>query len=201
MLLKNPPDVARRTREALGLSPDAKVLLYAPTFRQATSGSAQRAELSLENVRRTLERATGDAWVCLTRGHIDSRGIRSDAQMDVSAWPEPTELLLITDLLITDYSSIGGDFMLLNRPVIFFQPDRADYDAERGLYFDPDTSPLIVAHDEAELLAILSRPVDGPGNCKEVLDFFGTHETGRASEAVAERISEWMTSVKILKIH
>ena len=113
--------------------------------------------------------------------------------MDVSVWPEPTELLLITDLLITDYSSIGGDFMLLNRPVVFFQPDRADYDAERGLYFDPDHSPLIVAHDETELLARLSRPIDAPGNCKAVLDFFGTHETGRAAEAVAERIVEWMT--------
>ena len=78
----------------------------------------------------------------------------------------------------------------LGRPALFFQPDRADYDAERGLYFDPDKSPLLVAHTEEELLALLSRPIDGPGNCKAVLDFLGTHESGHASEAVARRIAE-----------
>ncbi|MBR1821773.1 MAG: CDP-glycerol glycerophosphotransferase family protein [Clostridia bacterium] len=188
LLLKNPPEVARRTREALGIAEGARVLMYAPTFRTGTSGSVQDAGLSLEKVRATLEEATGERWVCITRGHIDSRGIRSDAQMDVSAWPEPSELLLISDLLITDYSSIGGDFMLLNRPVVFYQPDIGDYNAERGRYFDPDESPLIVAHTERALLDILSKPIDGPANCKAVLDFFGCRETGRAAEVVAERI-------------
>ena len=79
--------------------------------------------------------------------------------------------------------------MLLDRPVVYFQPDVGDYNAERGLYFDPDQSPLIVAHSESELLDILSEPIDAPANCKAVLDFFGTNETGRAAEAVAERIA------------
>ena len=189
LLLKNPPEVARRTREALGIAEGTRVLMYAPTFRTGTSGSVQDASLSLEKARAALEAATGARWVCITRGHIDSRGIRSDARMDVSAWPEPAELLLISDLLITDYSSIGGDFMLLNRPVVFYQPDIGDYNVERGLYFDPDKSPLIVAHSEAALLEILSRPIDGPANCKAVLDFFGCRETGRAAQVVAERIA------------
>lgn len=190
LLIANPPEVAQRVRRALGIAGDVRVLMYAPTFRTETSGSLQNATLSLEKVREALETATGERWICITRGHIDSRGIRSDAQMDVSAWPEATELLLIADLLITDYSSIGGDFMLLNRPVIYFQPDAGDYNAERGMYFDPDQSPLIVAHTEEALLDMLSRPIDGPGNCKAVLDFFGANETGRASQAVAEKIVE-----------
>jgi CDP-glycerol glycerophosphotransferase len=181
--------VARRVRDALGIGEGVRVLMYAPTFRTDTSGSVQAASFSLEKARETLEAATGQRWLCITRGHIDSKGIRSDARMDVSAWPEATELLLITDLMITDYSSIGGDFMLLNRPVVYFQPDAGDYKTERGLYFDPDQSPLIVAHTEAELLDILSRPIDGPANCRAVLEFFGTNETGRAAEAVAERIA------------
>jgi len=189
LLVKNPPEVAARVRRALGIADGVRVLMYAPTFRTDTSGSVQDATFSLERVRQTLEEATGERWLCITRGHIDSKGIHSDAQMDVSAWPEATELLLITDLLITDYSSIGGDFMLLDRPVIYFQPDVGDYNAERGMYFDPDQSPLIVAHSEGELLDLLSRPIDGPGNCRAVLDFFGANETGRAAETVAERIA------------
>ena len=90
--------------------------------------------------------------------------------------------------MITDYSSIGGDFMLLDRPVIFFMPDLDDYLDERGLYFDPLKSPLRVARSEAELLRMLEKPLDGPGNCREVLDFFGCRETGRAAEIVAEKI-------------
>ena len=188
LLVKNPPEVAARVRRALGIADGVRVLMYAPTFRTSSSGSVQDATFSLEKVRQTLEQATGTRWLCITRGHIDSKGIHSDAQMDVSAWPEATELLLVTDLLITDYSSIGGDFMLLDRPVVYFQPDAGDYNAERGMYFDPDQSPLIVAHSEGELLDILSRPIDGPANCRAVLDFFGANETGRAAQIVAEKI-------------
>jgi len=190
LLLKNPPEVAERTRQALGIPRGTRVLMYAPTFRTGTSGSVQDAALSLEKARAALEKTTGEKWVSITRGHIDSRGIHSDARMDVSAYPEPAELLLISDMLITDYSSIGGDFMLLNRPVIYYQPDIGDYNTERGLYFDPDASPLLVAHSEDELLELLSRPIDGPANCKAVLEFFGTTETGRAAEEVAGKILE-----------
>ena len=189
VLLQNPPEVARRVRERLGVPEGARVLMYAPTFRTAASGSVQDAGLSLEKARAALERATGESWVCVTRGHIDSRGILSDARVDVSEWPEASELLLATDLLITDYSSIGGDFMLLDRPVVFYMPDLGDYNAERGLNFDPDASPLIVVHTESELLDILAKPIDGPANCKAVLDFFGCRETGQAARTVAARIA------------
>ena len=189
ILVKRPPEVARRTREALGIEEGTRVVMYAPTFRTASSGSVQEAGLSLAKVRAALEKATGEKWVCITRGHVDSRGIHSDAALDVSDWPEVSPLLLATDLLITDYSSIGGDFMLLDRPVIFFMPDLDDYLDERGLYFDPLNSPLKVARSEAELLRILEKPLDGPGNCRKVLDFFGCRETGRAAEIVAEKIA------------
>ena len=191
LLVQNPPETARRVRERLGIAEETRVLLYAPTFRAADTGGRQDAGLSLERVRATLEEATGEKWLCVTRSHEVARGIASDARMDLSAYPEPSELLLITDLLITDYSSIGGDFMLLDRPVIYYQPDRGDYDAERGgLYFDPDQSPLLVAHDEEELMRLLKSPIDAHANCRACLDFFGCRETGRAAQRVAERIAE-----------
>ena len=188
LLLDPPEGLAGRVRAALGVPEGAKVLLYAPTFRDATAGRAQRATLDLDRARKALERATGESWFCLSRGHDLNRGVESSAQADASDWPEVGELLLATDLLITDYSSIGGDFMLLGRPVVYFQPDRADYDRE--LYFDPDASPLIVAHTEAELIDILSSPIDAAANCRAVLDYFGANETGHAAEAVARWIAE-----------
>ena len=135
--------------------------------------------ISFENVRKVYK-----------SGEVEIEARFRDRFFSMNAYPNINELFYITDLLITDYSSIGGDFMLLGRPVVYYQPDTGDYNAERGMYFDPDQSPLIVAHSEAELLDILSRPIDGPGNCRAVLDFFGANETGRAAEIVAERIGE-----------
>ena len=195
LLLRNPPEAAKRVRDALKIEPGTRVLMYAPTFRAADSGGRQVAGLSLEKVRAALESATGEKWICVTRSHEVARGIASDAAMDVSDWPEPSELLLIADMLITDYSSIGGDFMLLNRPVIYFQPDRGDYDRERGgLYFDPEESPLKVAHGEDELLDMLAHPFDAAANCREVLGFFGCRETGRAARIVAQRVAEQLAA-------
>ena len=189
LLINNPQEVQDRVRRALNIPSDVRVLMYAPTFRETDTGERRSAGLSLEEMRIALEDVTGNRWICVTRSHEVANGIASDAAMDVSQWPEPSELLLITDMLITDYSSIGGDFMLLNRPVIYYQPDREDYDKERnGLYFDPDSSPLKVAHSEAELMDMLRHPFDAPANCREVLNFFGCRETGRAAEAVARRI-------------
>lgn len=198
-LLVNPPEgLALRVKEELGIPKDAKVLMYAPTFRNTYTGGRQPAALALEKARSRLEMATGERWICVTRGHELTGGIRSDAGLDVSAYPDVSRLLLAVDLLITDYSSIAGDFMLLNRPALFYMPDSGDYGKERGLYFDPEQSPLIIAHTEEELLDLLAKPIDAGANCRAVLDFFGAHETGHASERTAEWIARRMAAGKAL---
>ncbi|MBR6767339.1 MAG: CDP-glycerol glycerophosphotransferase family protein [Clostridia bacterium] len=190
ILLENPAEIAEKTRRELGIDPGVKVLLYAPTFRNSTTGSKFHALLSLSRVRETLEKSTGEKWVCLSRGHVLTLGVQSEAQMDVSRFPDVNPLLLISDMVISDYSSLAGDFMLLNRPAIFFQPDLDEYLDERGLYFDPLKSPLIVARTEDELVDILSRPIDAAANCRDVLNFFGSYETGSAALLTARRIAE-----------
>ena len=148
----------------------------------------------LEKVKATLEKTTGEKWVCLSRGHVLNLGVQSDAWMDVSRYPDVNPLLLISDMVISDYSSLAGDFMLLNRPAIFYQPDLEEYLSERGLYFDPMKSPLLVARTENELIGILEKPIDGEKNCREVLDFFGSYETGKAALITARRIAEILRS-------
>ena len=80
--------------------------------------------------------------------------------------------------------------MLLGRPVVYYQPDAGDYHRERDFYFDVEKSPLIVAHDEAELMDILARPIDGAANSRACLEFFGASETGHAARDVAEWIAK-----------
>lgn len=190
-VLVHPPEgLAEAVRRRLGIPDGARVLLYAPTFRAASSGAAMKATLSLERVRATLEKATGEQWLCLTRSHELNLGVTSDARRDVTDWRDVSALLTACDMVITDYSSIGGDFMLLGRPVVYYQPDVGAYHRERDFYFDMEKSPLIVAHSEGELMDILSRPIDGGANCRACLAFFGATETGHAAKSVAEWIAK-----------
>lgn len=102
-----------------------------------------------------------------------------------------SELLLITDMLITDYSSSEGDFALLNRPFILFQNDREDYlEKDRTFYFDIDKSPFKVVMNQFELISFVKNLdyFDAEENCKEILKFYGSYETGKASDAVGDYI-------------
>ncbi len=194
-LLINPPaGMADAVRQELGLPDGASVLLYAPTFRDKTSGSAQNANFSLRKLQAVLEAGTGRPWIMLTRGHNLNRGVAADAGRDVSAYPDVSRLLLACDMLITDYSSICGDFLLLGRPIILYHADRSEYD--RDLIFDPEASPYRIAHDEDELLALAAESAapdfDAEANCRALAGFYGMRESGHAAETVAQRICKFL---------
>jgi CDP-glycerol glycerophosphotransferase (TagB/SpsB family) len=132
-----------RVREAVrrryGLSDNRRVVLYAPTFRGDSVTDAHATDdLDLRALRETL----GDDHVLLIRLHpfVRSRtAIGPDLAgfaIDVSDHPDINELMLVSDVLITDYSSAIYEFALLRRPMVFFAPDYEAYERERGFYFD-----------------------------------------------------------------
>lgn len=181
-------------RVKLGIADGVKVLLYAPTFRDATAGLSQRAGFDLQRALATLERATGEKWIGLTRAHDQNRAIEAGASpsvRDVTDWPEMSELLLAADLLITDYSSSAGDYVLLNRPVILYQPDLDTFvSSDREMYFDLRSCPYVRAESEAALYGMLEHFAEIPSDGAAVRAFYGTTETGTSARAVAEWISE-----------
>jgi CDP-glycerol glycerophosphotransferase len=120
--------------------------------------------------------------------------------MDVTAWPEMAELLLVTDMLVTDYSSCGGDFALLRRPLFLYHADVEDYLRQsRSFYFDVEKSPFLVAHSQEELEGLIDAtgPEEARENCEALDRFFGTTETGHASEAVCRYIMARMDAAGV----
>ena len=116
-----------------------KVVLYAPTFRGASVGHARHADLmDLDAMRRVL----GDEWVVLLKLHPFVRtGLQipaglEDFAIDASGEADVNELMLVSDVLVSDYSSVIYEFALLGRPILFLAPDEDAYDLERGFYFD-----------------------------------------------------------------
>lgn len=128
-----------RVRAAIPLPADRKVLLYAPTFRGASiREAADPGVLDLE----ALHARLGDGWVVLVKAHPFVRdALRvppSLGEFAVVAPPDAdlNELMLVSDVLLSDYSSAIYEFALLERPIVFLAPDEHAYDEERGFYWD-----------------------------------------------------------------
>jgi CDP-glycerol glycerophosphotransferase len=185
--LVNPMSMAQ-ARRLTGLPENKRVLLYAPTFRDSARGGMFRPPFDLAAAVQALREGTGEDWICAARAHDMNAGV-AGADIDVTDYPDMAELMMASDMLLTDYSSCAGDFPLLGRPVILYHPAER---FERGLYFDIENSPFRIAHDEAELRDLLTHAGGAEENARDVLAFFGTSETGKSAEAVAKRICAWL---------
>ncbi|WP_440312454.1 CDP-glycerol glycerophosphotransferase family protein [Leucobacter chromiireducens] len=123
-------------RRELGLSRDTPVVLYAPTWRGSVSDESFDLSMTLAAVR-TMQQS--GAQVIMRAHHFVEAELRRNEEFgDVALVPasvNSNELLSITDVLVSDFSSIIFDFGVLERPVIKYIPDYESYREERGLYF------------------------------------------------------------------
>ncbi|GGH76632.1 CDP-glycerol glycerophosphotransferase [Pullulanibacillus pueri] len=133
----------------LNLPKDKKVILYAPTWRVKNKFNIQ---LDIEKMQNEL----GEDYILLLRLHyfvangIDLSPYKGFAY-NMSAYEDIQELYLISDLLITDYSSVMFDYANLNRPILFFTYDLEHYrDQLRGFYIDLEAEapgPLVKTNE------------------------------------------------------
>ena len=134
-------ETAHAVRRRLGLPEGKKVVLYAPTWRDDKYYSPGKYKLDLRLDIERMREALGGEHVLLVRRHpnIVDRvpGAGGGFVRDVSAYPEVQELFLVTDVLVTDYSSLMFDFANTGRPMLFYTYDLEEYrDKLRGFYFD-----------------------------------------------------------------
>ncbi len=179
-------------RRRYALPTDRRILLYAPTFRGAMVRDARDpGDLDVTAMRDAL----AGEWVVLLRPHPFVRDrllLGPDLAgfaIDVSDWPDINELMLVADLLVTDYSSAIFEFALLDRPMAFFAPDHDAYEHERGFYFDFRTGvPGPVFEDTPALAAYVQA---GDFDLPRVRAFARTWfdvADGHASERFVDRI-------------
>jgi CDP-glycerol glycerophosphotransferase len=160
--------VAESVRDRLGLPPGKRVVLYVPTWRDNqvyANGKRYRFDMRLD-----LEQAyaaLGDDYVFLVRGHHQmaddvTAAMRPGFAMNVSAYPDISELYLVSDVMVTDYSSAMFDYAVTGRPMLFFTYDLADYrDNLRGFNLDFEAeAPGPLLESSAEVVAALA-DIDG----------------------------------------
>ncbi|HKH18901.1 MAG TPA: CDP-glycerol glycerophosphotransferase family protein [Solirubrobacteraceae bacterium] len=192
---------SRRVRSSLGLPHDARLVLYAPTYRDHIVDRRGRFRMEMQLDLERLRAAVGDDTVILFRKHhyvVDAVPETADGFVrDVSAYPDGTELMLAADVLITDYSSMTFDFANTRRPMLFFTYDLEAYrDEVRGLYLDLAAiapGPLLRTTDEvAEALGDLDAVQrDSARRYDEFVSTFCSLDDGGASARVIERVIAW----------
>ncbi len=129
-----------------------KIVLYAPTFRDDPELDAKF--LSAFDAPAFLH-ATEQECFLMVRLHPQVHSnARLTGVLDVTEHKSVNELTLISDVLITDYSSVCMDFVLLDKPCVFFVPDMEEYTKHRSFYFDFEKYvPGKIAKNTAELAA------------------------------------------------
>jgi len=177
-----------RLEEIYPILGNRKAILYAPTYRD---DALHLTELALDLD--LLQQKLGETYILLLRLHPAVRasisGITSDSVLDVSDYPDVNHLLAISDILVTDYSSIPFEFALLNRPMIFYAYDLESYQSMRGFWEDYETLvPGPVVRNTAELIQAIH---DGPFDqvrTRQFSDDWNTYSRGNSSQNLIDSL-------------
>lgn len=179
-------------RARLGVRPDQTAILYAPTWREGLTTMVTFLDLQ----RLTAE--LGEKYVILLRGHSRTmeggERVAHGGVIDVTTYPEVTELFMAADAMITDYSSVMFDYSITRRPMIFFVPDMDDYrDSTRGVYFDlSEVAPGPVLSTQEEVATAIRELDEHPARYAERYDAwlarFNHHDDGHAAERVIDQL-------------
>lgn len=136
------PDVQSKAydiKQRLSIPSEKQVILYAPTFREYVKDGTNYA-LDLPINLSKWKDELGDKYVLLMRAHpavATLMNIKDNGFVkDVSTYPQLNDLMIVSDVLISDYSSIFFDYSILARPMFCFAYDYNIYQKERGMYFD-----------------------------------------------------------------
>lgn len=182
-------------KKKLNLPIDSKVLLYAPTFRDNLNNK-QNVLVDLSRTLKVLQQKYPDnSWVCLIRAHFVSEGFNFEDKtgkfIDVSDYPDMTDLLCITDFLLTDYSSCAGDFVITKKPVILTVFDSEEYQQNcRSFRYPLEDTGFILAHNQTELENIITSLSEDKikSHYDKIMNFYGITESGHSAEIVCKEI-------------
>lgn len=175
-------------RSKLGIPKEKKVILYAPTWRDSTN-NGKSFDLKVPVHFLKWRDVLGEQYMVLFRAHDRTTKVMDisfdDFVIDCSKYEPLNDLLIVSDILITDYSSIVFDYSILAKPFICFGYDYDQYVEERGTYFDAaQVYPQGMFKSEDEVLEqILS--MDYEEECKKTRtlnSMFMEYSKGKATE-------------------
>ncbi|MGG7161504.1 CDP-glycerol glycerophosphotransferase family protein [Clostridium baratii] len=172
---------------------DKKVIMFAPTFR----GSGQKSatyDFEVFDIKKLYE-VLGEDYIIISKLHpfikepMNIPNECKDFVIDLSEEREINDLLFITDILITDYSSVCFEYSLLNRPMIFFAYDLDDYIASRDFYYPYESFvPGPIARTTSDIINIIKENKFEVEKLEKFRNTFFDHFDGKSTERVVDTL-------------
>ena len=165
-----------------------RIILYAPTYRENFTTKEPFNSEELIKLNKLCEETDS---LFLFKAHISEEVIKVrnlKKLLVVRKDADIQELLLISDILITDYSSVYCDFLLLNRPILLYTYDYEEYMGGRGLYYDnfEDVAPGPLLYTVNELIDAIRNirdiKKDYETKALKLNNYFNRYKDGKSSE-------------------
>ncbi len=185
-------------KEKLNIKTNKKIILYAPTFRddEHKSGLGYTYKLNIDFDK--LKKELGKDYVILFRAHyfiansFDFNKYK-DFVYNVSDYDDINDLYIISDLLITDYSSVFFDYAILKRPILFYMYDYKNYKTKlRDFYLDLKELPGPIIEKQEDLIKNIKQIDKVFNKYKKYYQTFNKkfnpYEDGKSSIRVAKEI-------------
>lgn len=186
-------------KDRFGIQHDKKIILYAPTFRDNKIDDEGNRVFDLELDLNKLYNQLNDKYFLILKTHyvvsqeMEIEEKMKDFIMDLSSHDDIHELFLLSDILITDYSSVFFDYAHSKRPILFFMPDLEDYIESRGVYEEVlESLPGPIVRDNDELIECLN-DIDNVekeylGKYEEFYNSYCDKGHGDATERIIEEV-------------
>jgi len=186
--------IALEVRRQLGIDNNAKILLYAPTWRNYETEKFEK--IDVDGLLKACGERFGGKWVFVFRGHNlskeSSHVAKESCCIDATNYYDMQKLMIAAEVLVSDYSSCIWDFSLMFKPCFLYVPDLKKYDQTFAFYTPIYSWGFSVCESNGELVASVRRfdrksYID---SVKENHKLFGNAETGAAIEYVYKYIVE-----------
>jgi len=194
-ILINPArNIKDKVQNFFNINSNTRIILYAPTFRN--NFAIDIYKINYEQILNSLREKTKETWIFLLRLHpgISEKSdffVYAKTVLNASNYSDMQELLLASDILITDYSGCMSDFSLMKKPVFLYINDYEEYKKEeRALYFDLFSLPFPCAVTTSELIENIIH-FDNEKYLSSLNEYFqkvGIFRDGNASEKIVNRL-------------
>lgn len=199
-LVNNTQDNLEEIREKIGLKPDQRLVLYAPTYRKPADNYYKESiaiQYDIDNnmVCEALKERFGGEWVFAYRLHPcveNKQDYIVDGALDLSGYEDMQDLLEAADVLINDFSSSFWDYMLTGKPCFMYAPDLNHYVKTTKVYTPVESWPFPKSRTNEELKKTIINfdEVKYKADCMRHYDDLGGCESGQATKLVCARIKE-----------
>jgi len=190
ILVNHTKELDNHIKKKLGIEKDHEILLYAPTFRDYK----YKPPLTETFLKKLDDFLVAENKYLLYKPHPFTENVDLNKYkkiISIERNVDILDLLIIADILITDYSSVFYDYLLTMRPIIFFAEDLERYTEVRDFYYDYESfipGPLVRSGDE--LIELLKNFDQWESNFKAkrklMRDKFNKYHDGRSTERIIE---------------